>query len=74
VYDIDKMRVYLAVFPAVCIFVAFLFDIGVWRHAKDLKIYDSDAEGAEDEESDAARDASRDAAVKLEKINSPPNT
>ena len=44
VYDIDKMRVYLAIFPAICIFVSFLFDGGVWYHAKDLKIYDDNGD------------------------------
>ena len=42
VYDIDRMRIYLAIFPAVCIFVAMLFDIAVWYYAKDLNIYDND--------------------------------
>ena len=41
VYDIDRMRIYLASFPAVCIFIALLFDVGVWYHAKDLNIYDT---------------------------------
>jgi organic anion transporter 5A len=40
VYDIDKMRVYMAIFPAISIAIAFIFDICVWYHAKDLQIYD----------------------------------
>ena len=37
VYDIDRMRIYLAIFPAVCIFVAMLFDIAVWYYDNDVK-------------------------------------
>ena len=47
VYDIDKMRIYLAIFPAICIFIALLFDVGVWYHAKDLKIYDDSKTASE---------------------------
>lgn len=45
VYDIDKMRVYLAIFPAICIIISFIFDIGVWYHAKELSIYDEHQDG-----------------------------
>ena len=41
------MRIYLAIFPAVCIFIALLFDVGVWYHAKDLKIYDDSKTASE---------------------------
>jgi hypothetical protein len=42
VFDIDKMRIYLASFPLICIVISLMFDIGVWYYAKDLEIYDSD--------------------------------
>ncbi len=43
------MRIYLAIFPAICIFIALLFDVGVWYHAKNLKIYDSETTSDVDE-------------------------
>jgi hypothetical protein len=77
VYDIDKMRIYLAIFPAICIFIALLFDVGVWYHAKDLKIYDSetatpenDAEDASDDETSYSTEIdSKKPNMKMEKIN-----
>jgi hypothetical protein len=77
VYDIDKMRIYLAIFPAICICIALLFDVGVWYHAKDLKIYDSetttpenDAENASDDETSYSTEIdSKKPNMKMEKIN-----
>jgi len=51
VYDNDKMRVYLASFPLLCIVISLMFDIGVWYYAKDLEIYDSDSAMNGDENS-----------------------
>lgn len=38
-YDTDAMRNYMCWFTAACLFVSFLFDIGVWRSSGDLQLY-----------------------------------
>ena len=38
-YDTDAMRNYMCWFTAACLFVSFLFDVGVWRSAGGLQLY-----------------------------------
>ena len=40
IYDTDAMRYYLAFFPAVFIFLAFLADLGIFYYSKGMTIYD----------------------------------
>ena len=40
IYDTDAMRYYLAFFPAVFIFLAFLAALGIFYYSKGMTIYD----------------------------------
>jgi len=47
-YDTDAMRNTMCWFTATCLFVSFLFDVGVWRFSDGLQLYEEEEEAKED--------------------------
>ena len=49
-YNTDKMRQYISWFPAACLAISFLADVGVWLSVGNLQLYQDDQEEEEKEE------------------------